>query len=112
MFCNKRRIKNLVMMIIYFIAFYLVITLIVTAFATGKRISFANAFTYSFFMTPFVGLLAVLKSEKKVKITHYVTRYSCPRCNAKFTSETEYCPSCLEEGVKVKPQQMEIRMAG
>ena len=100
------------MMIIYFIAVYLILTLAVTAFAMDKRISLASAFTFSFFMTPLIGLLAVIKSEKKVKITHYATRYSCPRCNAKFSSETEYCPSCLEEGVKVKPEKMEIKMAG
>ncbi len=99
-------------MLIYFIALYLIGVLLVTIVATGKRISIGNAFTVSFFMTPIIGLLAVFQSEKKVKITRYVSHYSCPRCNAKFNSEVEYCPSCLEEGVKVKPQITEIQMAG
>ncbi len=105
------RLKRNVM-IVYFIVAYLIFTFLVTALAVNRRISMGNAFTLSFFLTPLLGLLAILKTDKTIKITHYATKYHCPRCQAEFNTHKEYCPSCLAEGVKVKPEQAEIKLAG
>ena len=99
-------------MIVYFIIAYLIFTFLVTVLAANRRMSMGNAFTLSFFLTPLLGLFAILKTDKTIKITHYTTKYHCPRCQAEFTSYKKYCPSCLSEGVKVQPEQAEIKLAG
>ncbi len=97
-------------MIIYFVLAYLLLSFIVTTFAIERRISLGSAFTVSFFLTPVLGLLAILKSDKKVKITHYYTKYYCPSCHSEFTSGGDYCPVCLKKGIKIKPEK--IKLAG
>jgi len=99
-------------MIIYFIIAYLLFTFLVSVLAANRRISMGNAFTFSFFLTPILGLFTVLKTDKTIKITHYVTKYHCPRCQAAFDTNKEYCPSCLSEGIKVKPEKANIKLAG
>jgi len=90
---------------VYFIVGYLLVAVLVSAFAVDRRISVGEAFTISFFLTPVMGLLAILKSGKKIKITHYINNYHCPRCNTEYKSDKDYCPYCLSEGVKIKPEK-------
>ena len=78
--------------------------------AIGRRISFAGALVTSVFMSPLVGLIATLKSDKNIKIKYYTTRYSCPVCNYEFTEQKEHCSFCKEMGntTKLEPKRILI----
>ncbi len=90
---------------VYFLIGYVIVAGLVSVLAAERRISVGEAFTISFLLTPVLGLLAIIKSGKKIKITHYVNTYHCPRCNAEFKSNNDFCPNCLAEGVEVKPEK-------
>ncbi|NOY49504.1 MAG: hypothetical protein GXO88_02905 [Chlorobi bacterium] len=83
---------------------YISVSVFVTLFAIGRRISFAGAFVTSLLMSPVVGLIAIFKSEKNIKIKYYTTRYVCPQCNIEYTQEKENCDFCKEMGNEVKLQ--------
>ena len=87
---------------------YFVLSVLVTFFAVGRRISFAGAFVTSVFLSPLVGLVAVLKSEKNIKVKYYATRYVCPKCNYEYTEEKTHCSLCGEMGKveKLKPNKL------
>ncbi len=90
---------------VYYVIGYIIAAVLVSALAIDRRISVGEAFTISFFLTPVIGLFAILRTDKKIKITHYINTYHCPRCHAEFKSNGEYCPNCLSEGVEVKPEK-------
>ena len=77
---------------------YIVISVMVTLFAIGRRISFAGAFFTSVFLSPIVGLIAILKTDKNIVVSHYTTRYVCPECNIEYTEEKDHCSFCQEMG--------------
>lgn len=87
---------------------YLGFSVLVALFASGRRISFAGAFFTSILMSPLVGILAILKSEKNMLIKHYATRYVCPKCNFEYTEEKEHCDFCNEMGKTIKLESVRI----
>ena len=84
---------------------YFVLALLVTLLATGRRISFAGAFTINLVFTPIIGLLTILKSQKNIIIKHYRTRYVCPECHRELNNDDHYCELCNEMGKIVKPEK-------
>jgi hypothetical protein len=90
---------------------YIGVSVLVAFLAIGRRISFAGAFFTSVFMSPLVGLIAILKTDKNLKIKYYITRYSCPVCNYEYTEEKECCNFCKEMGntVKLEPKRILIQ---
>jgi hypothetical protein len=87
---------------------YLALSVLVTLFATGRRISFAGAFVTSVFLSPLVGLVAIIKSDKNIRVKFYATRYVCPNCNYEYTEEKTHCSFCGEMGneEKLKPNKL------
>ena len=90
---------------------YLGISVAIAFLAMGRRISFAGALITSVFMSPFVGLIAILKSERNLTIKYYTTRYICPKCNFEYTEDNEHCGFCQEMGrtVKLEPTRILIQ---
>ncbi len=99
-------------MIIYFILAYLVVTVFVTTLAADRRISFGTAFIVSLFLTPVLGLFTILKTDKKIIVSHYSNKYRCPRCQSVYTRYNKYCTQCLAEGVKSIPETLNFELAG
>ena len=89
---------------------YISASILVTLFAIGRRISFAGAFFTSLVMSPIVGLITVLKTEKNIHIKHYSTRYVCPECNIEYTQQKQCCDFCKEMGkeIDLKPTRVLI----
>ncbi len=87
---------------------YIGISVMVALFAFGRRISFAGAFFTSVFLSPLVGIIAILKTDKNIRVKHYTTRYVCPKCNIEYTEEKENCSFCLEMGEKIKVKPTRI----
>jgi len=87
---------------------YIGLSILVAAFASGRRISFAGAFFTSVFMSPLVGIIAILKSERNMMVKHYTTRYVCPKCNFEYTEDKEHCDFCYEMGKTVKLESVRI----
>lgn len=89
---------------------YISASVLVTLFATGRRISFTGAFVTSLLMSPIVGLITILKTERKISIKHYSTRYVCPVCNIEYTQEKNSCVFCKEMGkeIKLEPKRVLI----
>lgn len=85
---------------------------VMVAFLTiGRRISFVGALVTSVFMSPVVGLITIIKSDKNIKVKYYTTRYSCPVCKYEYTEQKENCSFCKEMGntVKLEPKRMLIQ---
>lgn len=87
---------------------YIGFSILVAAFAYGRRISFAGAFFTSVFMSPLVGIVAIIKSDKNMLVKHYSTRYVCPNCNFEYTEDKEHCDFCYEMGETVKLKSVRI----
>lgn len=87
---------------------YIGISVLVAFLAIGRRISFAGAFFTSVFMSPLVGLVAILNSDKNIKVKYYTTRYSCPECKYEYTEQKEYCSFCKKKGITVKLEPKQI----
>jgi len=87
---------------------YLMISVMVTMFAIGRRISFAGAFFTSIFMSPLLGLIAILKTDKIIRIKHYSTKYVCPKCNIEHNENLEYCSFCREMGKLSKLEKRKV----
>ena len=83
----------------HIIVTYVSLSFLVALLAFGRRISFAGALFTSVLMSPLVGLIAILKSEKNIKVKHYTNRYICPRCNIEYTQKKNTCDFCDEMGV-------------
>lgn len=81
---------------------YIIASVLVTLLATGRRISFSGAFITSLLMSPVIGLITILKTEKNINIKHYTTRYVCPECNIEYTQEKDCCDFCKEMGKEIK----------
>jgi hypothetical protein len=102
---------NLLGMIAPIVILYVGVSVLVTMLAFGRRISFGGAFLTSLFLSPVVGLIAILKSDKNIKVNYYATRYVCPKCNFEYTEPKLYCSLCKEMGhnVKLEPKRMLIK---
>ena len=87
---------------------YISASILVTLLATGRRISFAGAFITSLLMSPIIGIIAILKSEKNISIKHYSTRYVCPVCNIEYSHEKECCDFCKEMGKEIKLESKRV----
>jgi len=88
-------------MITPIILIYVGISIMVALFAFGRRISFAGVFFTSVLLSPLVGIFAILKTDKNIRVKHYTTRYVCPKCNIEYAQEKEFCTFCLEMGEKI-----------
>jgi len=89
---------------------YISASILVTLLAIGRRISFAGAFITSLLMSPIIGIITILKSEKNISIKHYSTRYVCPECNIEYNQEKDCCDFCKEMGkeIKLEPKRVLI----
>jgi hypothetical protein len=85
---------------------YFCCALTVSLFSFGKRISYLNALTISIFLTPISGLIAVLKSDRFLRVSHYITRYQCPQCKMEFTEPHIVCPHCEEKKLQIDLHQI------
>ena len=81
---------------------YILISALVSLLSVGRRISYAGVLTISLFLTPVIGLVAVLRAEHSLNISHYVTRFSCPHCQMQFTEPHTFCPFCSENQIPVR----------
>ncbi len=81
---------------------YIIASVLVTLLAIGRRISLSGAFITSLLMSPVIGLITILKTEKNINIKHYTTRYVCPECNIEYTQEKDCCDFCKEMGKEIK----------
>ncbi len=77
---------------------YALLTFLVALMALGRRMQYSSALAICFFMTPVLGLVAILQSDRTIRTSHYTTRYQCKRCNYEFTENAAYCSLCDEEG--------------
>jgi len=89
---------------------YISASILVTLLAIGRRISFSGAFITSLLMSPIIGIITILKSEKIISIKHYSTRYVCPQCNIEYNQEKDCCDFCKEMGkeIKLEPKRVLI----
>gem|GEM_PF-5906369 len=81
-------------MLITVIIGYVLLCLIVALFSFKKRMGFLLAFSTSLLLTPFAGIIAILKSDDFLQVTRYVTTYHCTGCNETFFEPHEICPNC------------------
>lgn len=87
---------------------YTLTCLFIGLIGTKRRIGFKQSILLSVFLTPIIGLYAVLKSPKR--IDYRVYRYKCSRCKFSFTDQYAYCPHCEQDGVKVSLNRVKRTM--
>jgi hypothetical protein len=80
--------------LIYIIPIYLILVLGVSLAATQKRIALSKAILISLFFTPLMGLIALLRTSRKVTVTHYNAQDQCAGCHHTDQPEPEVCESC------------------
>ena len=86
-------------MIIYIIAIYLVITFILTAIGIEKYSEGLKIFITSLLLTPFVGLILMLRQKRRSSRINY---YYCDECDYIFPVKMSHCPICAEQHRKIK----------
>jgi hypothetical protein len=72
-------------LVIAIIIILTVVSLIIGYASKNRKISFLNAFLFSFFCTPLVGIIIVILSKKLIK---------CPYCDYETYENFEFCPEC------------------
>lgn len=60
----------------------------------GKRISFVEVFFISMFLTPIVGIIAVLKTKSNILKRHYYMTRTCESCDSVGFENEKVCPKC------------------
>ncbi len=80
--------------LIYIISGYLILVLGVVIAASRRRITLFKAFMISFFFTPVTGIIALIRTSRKVVVTHYFTQNRCTNCPHGEQPKPEVCEDC------------------
>lgn len=99
-------------MLVPFVITYIGSSVLVSLLALRRRISITGAFLVSLFMSPIIGLITILKSQRNIIIKHYNTRYICPECNTEQSSKDHVCGLCDEMGKKIEPKTFTFLING
>jgi hypothetical protein len=87
-----------------FIAFG-ICAVIIGYFGSKKEIGLLNSFLISLFLTPFVGIIAVVLSDTPVK---------CNYCKKTYSTKNEFCPNCNKnkDGLAREEVEEELKRSG
>ncbi len=80
---------------------YLIFAVIVASLSVSRRITFAQSFLVSLFLTPIVGLIIVLKTKQNILFHRYFAKQTCPDCGNEFIISNNTCPKCGYELVNL-----------
>jgi len=86
-------------MLIYIIAIYLVVTFILTAIGIERYSEGLKIFITSLLLTPFVGLVLMLRQKRSSSRISY---YYCKECDYIFPVKMTNCPICAEQHKKIR----------
>ncbi len=70
-------------------------------FSHGKRISFFNSLLINIFLTPVIGIISVLKTERTVIIRRYKMIRTCDICENEYEGKEGKCPDCDSQNQNV-----------
>jgi len=95
---------------IYILA-YLVISVMISFFSFGKRISFFGALMINIFLTPFVGLISIIRAKKKIITHHYKMKSVCTSCKTETKEILDFCPICGQNASVYYTEINDIKLA-
>ncbi len=72
--------------------------------AKNSRLNSAQLFLISFFLSPLVGLIFMIKTKKR--FSYYVYQYKCPRCKYYFTENYKICSHYEKDGYKIELKEV------
>ncbi len=90
---------------------YLAISIVVSFFSFGKRISFFDALMINIFLTPIVGIISIIKTDKIIKTHHYSMISVCNTCNYEIDDIIKKCPECGEKMHVVFSEKPSFKLA-
>jgi len=82
-----------------YLVIYFLLVVIVALVSINKRIGFAESILISTFLTPFVGLLVVLKTHSNIMFRRYIKTQACADCGNEISINEKTCKQC---GCKVE----------
>ncbi len=73
---------------------YFLFVVIVALASLNKRIGFVKSMLISIFLTPFVGLLVVLKTHSNIVLRRYIKTQACADCGNEISINEKTCKQC------------------